>query len=551
MILTINRTNAALTGKWVVFGLLFIALALSSSCSKEHSSSLNDNVLHVGNGTEPQDLDPHITTGLLESRIISTLFEGLTALNDETLEVVPAAAERWEWDENTNTYRFFLRPQAKWSDGSPVTAADFVYSWQRILSPRLANTYAYMLFPVKNAQQFHQGKIKDFTQVGVRAVDTYILEVQLDKPTFHFLQLLSHHSTFPVHPPTIAAHGDIDQRNSGWTRPGKLIGNGPFILKSWLINRLVEVTRNPHYWGAAQVALDGVVFHPVENLTTEENMFRTGRLHVTSSLSPDRLKWYRTNQPQVLSVHPSFSTYYYVFNTKKSPYDNPKVRQALSMAIDRESIVKLVTRGGEIAANRFTPENVPGYQTSTSLPFDPIRAKQLLKEAGYPNGKGMPVIQLLYNTHEMHLRIAEAVQRMWQQNIGVQVALHNQEWKVYLNTRNQGNFEVARAGWIGDYLDPGNFLELFISHNGNNDSGWHNEEYDALMSQAEFSADSQSRAELLSEAEALLIKEMPLIPIFTSTSKRLINPRVEGWPNGLLGHVYFQHIKLLPPAEQP
>ena len=508
--------------------------------------------LLVGNGTEPQELDPHTTTGLPESRIIGTLLEGLTRLDRQNLSPLPAAAQSWEVSADRTRYTFFLRPSARWSNGDPVTAQDFVYSWRRLLSPAIGNEYAFMLFPIVNAENFHQGK-REFTEVGVRALDRHTLEVRLEKPIPYFLQILAHNSTFPVHPPTIERFGRIDQRGTAWTRPGRFVGNGAFTLETWQLQRRIIVRKNPLYWDAERVRLEKIHFFPLENTTTEERMFRTGHLHLSSTVPTDKLRWYRQHNPSALMVHPYFGTYYYAFNTTRTPYRDPRVRQALSLAVDRQQLVDAVLQGDASPAHSFTPPRLADYQPGTRLDFDPAQARALLAEAGYPDGKGFPVTEILYNTSEGHRKIAVALQQMWKRHLNIDIRLHNQEWKVYLNSRRQQDYDVARAGWIGDYPDPTTFLDLMTSYNGNNHTGWSDPGYDALLKQAATVADRAERNRLLLEAEAELLKAMPVMPLYIYNSRRLIHPRVRGWRSNLLEKIDFSRLYLddSPVSPQP
>ena len=531
---------------------LVSTLLLVASCGFNYESNVDSGtrqgILHVGNGDEPRELDPHVVTGRIEHDLCMALLEGLLGQDPEDLSPVPGVAREWEESEDGKTYRFHLREDAKWSNGDPVTAADFVYSWRRALMPALGNNYAYMLYYIRNAQKFHQGEITDFTEVGVRAADDLTLVVELEHPTPFFLQLLAHMSYFPVHGPTIEAFGAIDERGTRWTRPGNHVGNGPFKLKEWVLNRSIVVEINEQYWDAGAVKLQGIVFYPVQNATTEERMFRAGQLHITNNMPVDKIERYRQERPETLKIAPYLSTYYYLFNSTAPPLDSIKIRQALTMAIDRQQIVEKITKAGELPAFNYTPPDTNGYTARARVVHDVEWARALLAEAGYPGGAGFPAIELMYNTSEGHRRIAIAVQQMWKTSLNIDVTLVNQDWKVYLDKRDAKDYQVARAGWIGDYLDPNTFLDMYTTNSGNNDTGWSNRRYDELIAQAGETTERERRFALFQQAEAILMTELPIMPIYTYMSKSLISPDVRGWYPNILDIHPFKYISLVPSA---
>jgi len=498
--------------------------------------------LRVGNGTEPQDLDPHIVSGVPEHRIVSTLFEGLVDVDAETLEPVPAVAESWTISEDRRVYTFHLRPAAGWSNGDPVTAHDFVYSWRRILTPALGGEYAYMLYCIKNAKAYHEGKIRDFSEVGVRAVDTRILEVTLDEPTPYFLSMQIHFTYFPVHQKTIEGFGRMDERNTKWTRPGNLVGNGAFVLKRWVPNNAIEVVKNEHYWNAATVRLPRVVFYPIDNIMTEERSFRTGQLHLTNTAPIPKIPVYQSREPELIHIDPYLGTYYYRFNVTRPPLDDVRIRKALAMSIDRRALVENVLKGGQAPAYAYCVPGTAGYTCASAIEYNVEEARRLLAEAGYPGAEGMPNIELLYNTSESHKLIAEALQRMWKKELGVEIALVNQDWKVYLDSQKTLNYQMCRAGWIGDYNDPNNFLECFITDGGNNRTGWSSKEYDALIAEAARTPGKEERLAVFQRAERILLDEVPIIPIYYYTRIYLKSPAVQGWHSNLLGYTSFKHL---------
>jgi len=513
--------------------LLVVSLLLGlSACGKEKQTNVSEGtrnqVLHIGNGAEPQGLDPHIVTGVPEHYIISALLEGLVVEDPVDLTPQPGVAESWTVSDDGKTYVFRIRADARWSNGDPVTANDFVYSWMRLLSPALGAEYAYQLFYLENAREFYTGQMTDFSNVGVEATDSHTLEVTLAAPTPFFLSLLAHYSTFPVHQETIEEFGSIDSRTSKWTRPGNYVGNGPFALRQWELNKIIVVEKSPTYWNAGIVRLNAIHFHPIDNQLTEERMFRSGHLHVTGSVPSEKIEGYREASPELIRISPYLGTYYYLINTSRKPFDDVRVRRAFAMSIDRRQIVEKVTKGGQLPAYAFTPPDTQGYTPQAAIPHDTEAARQLLAEAGYPGGEGFPECELLYNTSEGHRKVAVAIQQMWKVALSVKVTLVNQDWKVYLSSRKNGDYDISRAGWIGDYADPNTFLDMFLTGGGNNHSGWSNRSYDSLIARAARTIDRRDRYRLFQEAEDILLKEAPIIPIYTYTNTSLIHPDVRG-----------------------
>lgn len=525
--------------------VLCFALAGCTKRAREVDRATEQGILLRGNGSEPKTLDPHLATGIPESNIIQALMEGLVAhhpMDDSVAE--PAAAQSWEHDDDYINWVFRIRDDARWTNGDPVLASDFVYGWQRILSPQLGSEYAEALYVIHNAEEFHQGKITDFGEVGVKALDQHRLAVQLKGSTPYFLSMLKHTAFYPVNPQVVEREGGMTDRQSRWSTLENFVGNGPFRLKEWATNQVIRVEKNPDYWDAARVKLNGVHFFPIENAKTEETAFLGGQLHLTNGLSPDKVAVIRKRNPDVLRVDPYLGTYFYRLNTTRAPFDNALVRRALSLAIDRKLLVERVTQGGQAAAQGFVPPGLEGYAPSSSLHFDPARARALLAEAGYPDGKGFPKKEILINTSEAHRKIAEAIQAMWRQNLGIEVGIYNQEWKVYLDSQSKLDYDISRAGWIGDYPHPMTFLDIFTSGNGNNDTGWANSGYDMRVRSARVSTTEGERLRLLHEAEDMLLNDLPIIPIYWYTSVYLIDPRVKGWTPGLLGQVPYKHISL-------
>lgn len=525
--------------------VLLSQLATLSGCTGGNtSSSGTDNVLRINNGAEVKDLDPHLVTGVSEHRVNGALFEGLADLDPATLEPIPGAAESWTISEDGLTYTFVLRQDGKWSNGDPVTAKDFHYSFKRMLTPALGADYAYLLHCIKNARAYNTGELDDFGQVGVKVIDDYTLELTLDHPTPYLLAMQMHQAWYPVHQATIEAHGETAQRGTPWTRAGNHVGNGPFRLTEWRPNEIIQVVRNEHYWDRSNVALDGIDFYPIDDLQTEERSFRTGKLQMTSEVPLDKIETYRAENPDVLHIDPYLGVYFYRLNTTREPFNDARVRQALSLATDREAIVSNVLNGGERAAYHYVPPGINNYTSDRTLSFNPDRARMLLEEAGYPNGEGLPPAEILYNTSENHKRIGEAIQQMWKTHIGVDVELVNQDWKVYLDTTRSMDYTIARAAWIGDVVDPVNFLEMWLTDGGNNETGYSRPEYDALVRKAYAEPDVATRMGYLKEAEAMVLEDLPIIPIYFYTRKYLKAPEVKGYEPNVLGYLRFQEFYL-------
>ena len=529
--------------KYYIFFLCITVL----SCSQQEpllDTALDNQILHWGNGSEPQSLDPHIATGVPEHHVLIALCEGLTITNPKGGDNLPGVAQAWDISDDGLIYTFFLQPNAKWSNGDDLIAEDFVWSWKRILTASLGSQYPDMLYYLKNAEEYHAGKIKDFSEVGVEAIDAKTLKVTLRAPTPFFTKLLSHYSTWPVHKKTILNFGEIDNRNGEWTRPGNFVCNGPMKLKSWELNKKIIVDKNPMYWDYKQVQLNEIHYYPVVNESTEDRMFRAGQLHVTNVVPLEKCPVYLEQNNPNLRVDPYMGTYFYRTNTTIDSLNNKKVRKALAYAIDRKMIVDNVSKCGQQPAYSFTPPGSAGYEPNTEIPYDPELAKQLLAEAGYENGANFPVLEILFNTQEGHRKIALAIQQMWQENLNINVELVNQDWKVYLSRERIGDFQISRAGWIGDYVDPNTFLDTLRANRGNNKTGWTNDTYETLMQKANSTNDNALRYDLLGQAEKILIDEMPIIPIYTYVRQYQISSDVKGWHPNFLDHHHPKFVYL-------
>jgi len=525
-----------------------VIVGMLTACAGGESnveSGNRDGFLHYGNGAEPQGLDPHVVTGVPENHIIRALFEGLAVKNPITLEPEPGVAERWDISEDGRVYTFYINPEAKWSNGEPMTASDYVWSWNRALHPDTGSLYAYMLYPIVNSEAYSKREITDFDQVGVKALDDLTLQVTLNAPTPYFLQLMDHYSSFAVHPETLLKHGKMTERFTPWTRVGNIVSNGAFTLDEWSLNRRIIIKKSEHYWDRDNVALNGVYFYPTENVVSEERMFRAEQLHYTQVVPLDKIPEYR-KQGNTSYVQAAYlGTYYYLINTDRPPVDNVMVRRALSYALDRDTLTRTVLQETAIPAYSITPPNTLGYNPPKLFDYDPAKARELLAEAGYPNGEGWPGLEIIYNTQEAHRKIAVAVQQMWKKELNIDITISNQEWKVYLNSVSQRDFQVARRGWIGDYVDANNFLDLFITDGGNNNTGYASDEFDdIILNLAPRAKTRDERYGLFYKAETMMMNEMPIIPIYTYTSKHLVHPSVEGIHPNLMDSLNLKYVKL-------
>jgi oligopeptide transport system substrate-binding protein len=541
----------------LAFALLFLALGaivwvgVRRATATRLGDSLNlreankNKILLLTVGSEPRTLDPQEAQGVTEHHIIMALLEGLVAPSiDDQSKVVPGLADRWEHNEDASVWTFHIGDNRKWSNGDPVKAQDFVFSYKRMLTESFGAEYAENLFILKGAEEYYNGKTTDFGLVGVKALDDRTLRLELVGPTPYLLSLLQHDAWIPVCPSAILKFGAIDTRDSKWTQPGNYVGNGPFKIKSWHPNDVIEVVRNPLYWDAANVKLNGINFYSIENVDTQERAFQAGQLHKTDQVPSDKMPYYRREHPEILRIDPYEGVYFYRINVDRKPLDNPKVRLALNLAVDRDAIVKNILRQGQKPATGYTPPGMGDYQPLNKIGYDPARARQLLAEAGYPDGKGFPSFTIHFNTYEMHRTIAEAIQQMWKENLNINVTLENQEWKVYLDTQNHKNYDISRSAWIGDYMDPVTFLSMWTTGNGNNNTNWGNPKFDALIEEAARTGDSVKRFRILHEAEDLFLTDLPIVLIYWYTNPYLLQTSVQNWYPLALGNQNYKFIDL-------
>lgn len=526
--------------------ILLLALLLLAACRQESlvEQANRENVFLMGNGSEPKALDFQLVTGVPESKVIASLFEGLVAdhpSEDDTMR--PGAAASWTHNEAMTEWTFHLQPDGRWSDGQPVTAHDFVFSYHRMLAPAFAAPYVEMLYFIRNAEAYNRAEINDFSKVGVQAVDDLTLKVTLREPTPFLPALTRHYSWFPVPRHVVLAHGEMTDRFTDWAEPPHLVGNGPFQLIHWRFHDEIEVRRNPHYWDAAHVHLDGIRFFPIENPYTETRAFLAGQLHTTYALPSDLIRWAKEKQAPFLRQEPYVGTTFVRCNTTRPGLSDPRVRRALSLVINRDNLTRFIQEGYQ-PATTFTPA-MGQYQPEPVLEFNPEEARRLLAEAGFPDGRGFPRYSLL-TARASARATAEALQSMWRKHLGIVIDIQNMDWGSYVSAQQDLDFDLAAAGWIGDYLDPTTFLNMWTRGNGNNNTGWSDPQYEALLSQAARQEDPARRLDLFAEAEKILMQAQPILPVSYYSRNYLHRPEVKGWEPLLLDNHPWKDVRLEP-----
>ena len=524
--------------------LLFLACIVICLSACGGANEQRESLLNRGLGTEPGSLDNHKSRTNQAGDVQRDIGEGLTGYTaDGNLE--PAAAERVEVSENGTRYTFWLRPDGRWSNGDKVTAQDFVFSFRRLVNPETAAFYAQLsLGDVVNAMEIISGD-KPVDELGVAAPGELQLEIALKYPVPYFLALLTHPSTFPVHRPSLELHGDA------FARPGNLVSNGAYKLAAWEVGSYIEIVRNEQHRNNDQTAIDRVRHHITPEDAAELNRYRAGELDITFSVPSESFAQMKKERPNELRVSPYLAVYYLGFNLSKDPFkDNPKLRQALSMAVDREILTENIVARGELPAYSWVPPGVINYEPrkflygSLSKDERHAKARELYREAGYSEEEPLKT-NIRYNTADSHRRVALAVQSMWKEVLGVEATLINEESQVLLeNIRMREVTEVFRSGWTGDYNDAHTFLSVMESDNPSNLTGFHNEEYDQLMEQAGKQSDPGRRQIFLEEAERLLLSQHPVIPLYFFVNKNMVSPRVRGWEDNVLNYHYSQHLGL-------
>lgn len=533
--------------RWVVVVLVagLLGSGLSTGCQRRTSPVETGNaagILHRGNATEVEALDPHIVRGAPEWSVAAALYEGLVVVDPATLLPVPGVAERWEISADGLTYRFFLRPDARWSNGDPVTAADWVFSARRMLAPALASAHVEDSLGFVRGALAHQRGQADFSEVGVRAEGDGVFVMELARPTAFFINLLT--QFYPVHPASVQAAGPFDQRSTGWTDVGKLISNGPFQLVRRVQNQEIVVERNPHYWAADEVKLQEVRYYPIENADTEEASFRNDQLHITATLPPAKFEFWQQERPEELRVVNARGTYFYTLNVNRPHLRDRRVRQALSLAVDRVELARFVAKRDQVPAWHLVPPGYADYRSTAQLRSDPEAARALLAEAGFPGGQGFPGVELLVDSREEHRRVAEAIQRMWRSTLGIEVNILSQETRVLIAAKNALEFDVVRGSWNSPTVGPWFFLAPWVSDGLYNEAKWADADYDQIVAAALDELDATRREALWQQAEERLLEELPVIPLYHINDAFLMKPSVRGWHPQSFADRYVRYLFL-------
>jgi oligopeptide transport system substrate-binding protein len=626
------------------------ALAIFACCflwSCESRSSVEvaseEGILIMGNSGEPKGLDPHIVSGVLESNVIRSLFEGLVEAHPSKDGVaLPGVATKWYPvnEEQPDEWVFELRKDARWSDGKPLTAQDFLFSFRRLLTPALASDYSFMLYYIRDAEPYHKSQrsyllsrndanfskewwdslkeinfgpnekaaegsfnfigldklnasqlenlllkpdlfkwpesvsleirsklirknldfeksnrgklgkdqLKDLWPLidfGASAPDDHTLRVALNSPIPFLPEITKHYTWYPVPRHIVLKHGKIGDRFTDWTKPDNLVCNGAFVLKSWKFNDHIEVTRNPLYWDKENVGINGVRFLPITNLYTEDRMYYDGQMHVTYTIAPELIEHSRENYPEHVRSELYLGTYFIRTNVSNKPFTDPRVRLAFSLSLNQKSLIDNVLKGGQKPAAGLVPP-FGDYPASDVVAFDPELARKLLAEAGYPGGKGLPDMEFLTTDKESSKMTAEALQAMWKEHLGATIKIKQMEWTSYITAMFDKDYDLAAGGWIGDYMDPLTFLDMWMKDGGNNRTGWHNEEFEAILGKAAQTGDPSKRYALLAQAEALFLRERPILPVYWYTRNYLLHPDVKGWSPLLLDNHPYKFLRLEP-----
>lgn len=518
--------------------------ATSGAATKVTSAKDSITVIYAA---EPETIDPALNSTTDGSTLILHAFEGLTRI-DAKGNTVPGVAEKWTVSKDGKVYTFKLRKNAKWSDGVPVTAKDFDYAWKRAIDPKLASPYSFLMYYIKNAEDYFNGKTT-VDKVGIKVVDDYTLEVTLKTPTSFFLDLVNQSTYMPVRKDIIEANAEK------WTQdPATYIGNGAYKLTSWTHSESIKMTKSETYWDSANVGfIKNITWKLTDDQNTAYNAYLSKQVDALLNNNIPAAQIKTLMQKKELKIYPNLATYYFEFSVNKKPFDNKKVRQAMSLAINREYLVENITGAGQKPAVGFVPYGIKGAVNGTDFRSEKAakkyistkpqisQAKKLLAEAGYPNGKGLPTIEVVYNTSSNHQKISQYLQQQWEKNLGIKVKLTNMEFKVLIPKRQAHDFQIARAGWSADFNDPITFLDLFTQANGNNDPDFNNKEYEKQIKIAQTSADNKVRMAAMHKAEAILMEEMPVIPLYYYVTYQLEDPKLAGMVVTPQSFVYLQY----------
>ena len=513
---------------------LSLLLLLSSAVQAQSTFTFN-------NGAEPESLDPHIITGLSEMRLAEALYEGLVNYHPETLTPVPGVATSWTVSKDGLKYTFYINPKAQWSDGTPVTAHDFILSWKRVLTAKTGVSYASLFFMIKGAEDFYTGKLTTFAKVGMKAVDPLTLTVELRNPCGYFLDLVAFSTLYPIRVDL------LEKFKSKWMEPQNLVTNGAFTLSKWEPRQQIVLKKNPHYWDKDTVKLDTVVALPLDDLNTAYKMYLEGSIHWLSAVPTPKIEEIKRN-PDYYAA-PYLGTYFYRFNVTKAPYSDVHLRKALLLATDRKAITAGLLKGGQTPVSSFCPP-VAGYTPIEGLDYNPEQARREFEKSAYAKSSSQRApLEILYNTSESHKQIAEAIAQQWKEVLGVQVVTRNQEWKVYLADTKALKYDIARSSWVGDYGDPATFFSIFRGGDGNNRTGWKNDEYDTLLKASERETDPDKRRALFTKMELLLVTiDPPILPIYRYVNQGMLREEVLGWFENIrdihpMKYIYLEKTK--------
>jgi len=526
---------------------LLVTLLTLTGCAKRETpaaAGLRTHTLLVGNAAEPADLDPHLASILSDQIVVNTLFEGLTLLDERTTQPLPAVAESWTTSADGLTWTFKLRAGLKWSNGDALTAGDFVATWRRVLNPAFAADNAWYLFALKNAEAYNAKKLADPAAVGFAAPAPHTIVLTLERPTPYLAALVSLPAWFPLNPRALEKFGALEKRGTAWTRPGNLVSNGAFQLAEWQPNARIALAKNPHHREAAQNQLQRVIFFPIENPDVEERDFRAGQLHVTFNLPVTKVAAWRKQDAARLRIDPTLQINFLRFNTARPPLNDPRVRRALSLAIDRAAIAASVLQGSRAPAPSITPPGTGGYTARAQVTTNVAEARALLVASGFAGGQGLPVIDIQCRNDEIMPRLAEALQAMWRRDLGLRTTISPVEQKTWIQNQQTQNYGISTAAWTADFPDPVTFLGMFTANSAYNWTGWNHPGYEKLMNAAAEIADAQQRYELFQQAETLLLQESPVAPIFYGAQTYLLHAAVKGWEPAPLIFRRFQIVRL-------
>ncbi len=485
--------------------------------------------LVLGGASEPKYLDPTLVSDSSSRFMSSGMFVRLVESHPQTGEIIPDLAKSWDVSADGLEYTFHLR-EAVWSDGTPLTAHDVEYSWKRLANPKTGSTYIQMVDVFENGQAFRKGQTTE-DKLGVKAIDDRTLKVKLAKPVPYFLGMIEYMVFAPV-PKHVVEKFKAQGNENVWVRPENIVVSGPFQLVEEAFKQYKAYKKNPLYYGASHVRVNKVKVLLIEDYTASMNAYKTGQHDWSSetSIPTDMLEDMRKYKD--FHFDPMLTIYFYIFNTLRKPLDDERVRNALSLAIDRKMIVERITKQGQIPSRDIVAKGIANYIGANSSIYEPELAKKLLAEAGFPGGKGFPKMTIKFNTSEGHRKIAEVVQEMWRSTLGIQVDIANMEFRNLLEDQNQKNFDIVRFAWVADYMDPHTFMQLGLSESENNKSGWKNKKYDELIELTDQTSDQKKRFELFAQAEKIMAQESPIAPIYSYTRSYMKKPYLKGfWPH--------------------